>query len=121
MPSVIRTLSASVARHERSIRGQSCPNPACHARAARYARLAVTAKEKLRIAVEKLSEDEAAEFLDLLRQGDRSDSLNELLDNAPFDDEPETTSERDAVEEGRAALRRGDTVALDEFRPEPPV
>lgn len=41
--------------------------------------------------------------------------MTELLDNAPLDDEPETEDERRAVAEGYKALRRGDTVSLDEI------
>lgn len=53
-----------------------------------------------------------------LARRDRSDSLDELLSNAPIDDEPERAEERDAVAEGREALRRGETVSLDEVRAE---
>lgn len=78
----------------------------------------MTAKEKLRQAVEELSEAEAAEALEILvRRGERT-SLDELLDNAPLDDEPETEEERQAVAEAREELRRGETVSLDEIRAE---
>lgn len=78
----------------------------------------MTAKEKLRRAVEDLSEAEAADALDVLIRGGRKDSLDELLDRAPIDDEPETNEEREAVAEARESLRRGETVSLDEIRAE---
>jgi hypothetical protein len=86
----------------------------------------MTAKEKLRRAVEGLSEAEAAEALEILvrRQeggeaGERTaPTLDELLDNAPLDDEPETEEERRAVAEGEEDLRRGNMVSLDEIRSE---
>jgi hypothetical protein len=40
------------------------------------------------------------------------------LANAPYDDEPQTDEEREAVAEGRAALDAGDYVTLDEVRRE---
>ena len=79
----------------------------------------MTAKEKLRRAVEELSEAEAAEALDVLAGRNQRDSLEELLDNAPIDDEPETDEERAAVAEARESLGRGETVSLDEIRAEP--
>lgn len=86
----------------------------------------MTATEKLRRAVEELSEAEAAEALEVLvhRREDREPgartaaTLDELLDNAPLDDEPETEEERRAVAEGYVDLRRGNTVSLDEIRSE---
>ncbi len=41
------------------------------------------------------------------------------LDAAPLDDEPVTSEERAAVEEGWAEYRRGEAVPLDEIRAEP--
>ena len=41
--------------------------------------------------------------------------MTEFLDNAPIDDEPETEEERLAVAEGYEALRRRETVSLDEI------
>lgn len=79
----------------------------------------MTAKEKLKRAVEELSEAEAAEALDVLIHGNQRRSLDELLDNASIDDEPETDEERKAVAEAREALRRGETVSLDQVRAEP--
>jgi hypothetical protein len=80
----------------------------------------MTAKEKLRIAVEELSEAEAEDALHRLALGEQGEptaaTLDELLDNAPIDDEPETPEERRAVAEGYEDLRRGNTVSLDEIR-----
>ncbi len=44
--------------------------------------------------------------------------MTEFLDNAPLDDETETEEERRAVAEGYEALRRGETVSLDEISAE---
>jgi len=78
----------------------------------------MTAKEKLRRAIEELSEAEAADALELIPRRSQRDALEELLDNAPIDDEPETEEEREAVAEARESLRRGETVSLDEIRAE---
>jgi hypothetical protein len=81
----------------------------------------MTAKQKLRQAVEELSEAEAAVALELLvRRGEDAgrDAVTEFLDNAPIDDEPETEEERLAVAEGYEALRRRETVSLDEINAE---
>jgi hypothetical protein len=79
----------------------------------------MTAKERLRAAIEELSEAEGAEALELLDRGGQRDALDELLDNAPIDDEPETDEEREAVAEAREEIRRGETVSLDEIRRDP--
>ena len=76
----------------------------------------MTAKEKLRAAVEALSEDEAAETLRLLDQ--RADSLTWLLDNAPPDDEPSSPEEEALVQEAFDAIARGETISVDELRAE---
>jgi DNA-binding protein H-NS len=82
--------------------------------------LTMTAKEKLRKAVEELSEAEAAEALELITRRSGRDALDELLDSAPIDDEPETDEERAAVSEARKEVRRGETVSLEEIRRELP-
>lgn len=89
--------------------------------ARRYPRVTMTAKQKLRQAVEELSEAEAAVALEILvRRGEGAgrDAVTEFLDNAPIDDEPETEEERLAVAEGYEALRRRETVSLDEINAE---
>jgi hypothetical protein len=78
----------------------------------------MTAKEQLRQAVEELSEAEAAEALQILARHGKRDPVIEFLDNAPLDDEPETEDERVAVAEGMEALRRGDTISLDDLERE---
>ncbi len=76
----------------------------------------MTAKEQLRERIERLTEDEAAETLRLLDQ--RSDALTRLLDDAPLDDEPTTSEEEAAVQEGLEAAARGETITLEELRAE---
>lgn len=82
----------------------------------------MTAKEKLRRAVEELSEAEAAEALEILvtrEEGERTAAtLDELLDTAPIDDEPETDEEREAVAEAREELRRGEAISAEEIKRE---
>jgi hypothetical protein len=76
----------------------------------------MTAKEQLLQRVQRLSETEAAETLQLMDQ--RTDSLSRLLDNAPEDDEPSTPEEEALVQEAFDAIARGETITLDELRAE---
>lgn len=78
----------------------------------------MTSKDEFRAAIEDLSEAEATEALELLGPRGERDALDELLDNAPIDDEPETEEEREAVAEAREEIRRGETVSRDEIRRE---
>lgn len=78
----------------------------------------MTANEKLRRAVEELSESEAAEALEVLIGRNQRDSLEALLDNALIDGEPETDEERAAVAEARAEIARGELVTLEEIERE---
>jgi O6-methylguanine-DNA--protein-cysteine methyltransferase len=78
----------------------------------------MTAKEKLRRAVEELSEAEAAEALETLVHRRERTSLDELLDNAPIDDEPETDEEREAVAEAREEIARGEVISAEEIKRE---
>jgi hypothetical protein len=48
----------------------------------------------------------------------RRDALDELLDNAPLDDEPTTPEEEAAVQEALDAAARGETITLNELRAE---
>ena len=68
----------------------------------------MTAKEKLRQAVEDLTEAEAQDALGFIvrRRGER-DALGELLGNAPVDDEPSTPDEEEGVREAKAQIERG--------------
>ena len=79
--------------------------------------LVMTAKEKLRIVVEELSESEAESapgYIGSCRHGE----LGEQLDSAPVHDEPSTPEEQAAVQAAREELARGETVNLDEIRSE---
>lgn len=80
----------------------------------------MTAKEKLRATVEELTETEAAATLDNVasrRDSDR-DSLGELLENAPTDDEPTTPEEEQGLRETREQLARGEVISAEEIRRE---
>jgi hypothetical protein len=77
----------------------------------------MTAKEKLRVVVEELSETEAEGALDYIASR-RHDELGALLYSAPVDDEPSTPEEEAAVQLAREELARGETVSLDEIRAE---
>ncbi len=77
----------------------------------------MTAKEKLRVVVEELSESEAEGALDYIASR-RHDELGALLDSAPVDDEPSTPEEEAAVQLARDELARGETVSLDAIRAE---
>ncbi len=78
----------------------------------------MTAKEKLREAVEGLSEDEAAEALELLSGRDERDALDDVLENAAIDDEPATPEEEDGVREAKAEIARGEVFTADEIKRE---
>jgi len=79
--------------------------------------LVMTAKEKLRVVVEDLSEREAEGALEYIASR-RHDELGALLDGAPLDEEPSSAEEEAAVQVGREELARGETVSLDEIRAE---
>lgn len=79
----------------------------------------MTAKEKLRQAIEGLSEPEAEDTLGYIaKRRRRRDPLIELLDNAPPDDEPTTAEEEDGVREAKAEVERGETISLEQARRE---
>jgi len=77
----------------------------------------MTAKEKLREVVERLSEAEAEETLRLLAER-HADSVAELFDQAPEDDEPTTPEEDRSAREAWAEYERGESIPLDEARRE---
>lgn len=77
---------------------------------------AMTAKEKLRQAVEELTELEAEQTLAFIAQRRGADSVLEFFNNAPEVDEPLTPDEEASLEDAWA--QRGDSVSLDEFRRE---
>jgi hypothetical protein len=77
----------------------------------------MTAKEKLRMTVDDLSEAEAQDTLGFIvrRRGQR-DALGELLERAPLDDEPTTPEEDESAREARAEIARGEVLSADEIR-----
>jgi hypothetical protein len=78
----------------------------------------MAAKDKLREAVEELTELEAEEALAFIAHRRERDPMIEAFENAPLDDEPLTEEDERALDEARAAYRRGETVPLDQIRDE---
>lgn len=78
----------------------------------------MTAKDKLRQAVEELTELEAEDTLAYIARRRERDPVLEAFDNAPLEDEPITEEEERAVEEGREAYRRGETYTREQIRQE---
>ena len=79
----------------------------------------LTTKATLHQIIEELPESElvaAERFLAYLR--DMADPVRRALLTAPWDDEPETEDERQAVQEARNELARGEVYPLDEVRRE---
>lgn len=66
----------------------------------------MTTKERLRRAVETMTEDEAAAALRTLAEAS-GDPVAWVLDHAPLDDEAESEEERQAVAAARADRERG--------------
>ncbi len=66
----------------------------------------MTTKERLRQAVETMTEDEAAAALRTLAEAS-GDPVAWVLDHAPLDDEPESEEEREAVEAARTDREHG--------------
>lgn len=82
-------------------------------RCSRY-RLSVTVKDRLRHAVEAMTDEEADDALRILADAS-GDPVAWMLDHAPTDDEPESEEERQAVAEARADRARGiQPVPLDD-------
>ncbi len=79
----------------------------------------MTTKATLHQIIEELPESElvaAERFPAYLR--DMADPVRRALLTAPWDDEPETEDERQAVQEARDELARGEVYPLDEVRRE---
>src|SRR3954468_5427285 len=76
----------------------------------------MTAKEKLRQAVEELTELEAEQALAFIASRRDHDPVREFFDNAPEVDEPLTPEEEASVD--AAWSGRGDAISLDELRRE---
>jgi len=77
----------------------------------------MTAKEKLRVLVEELTEHEAEATLDFIASRGRDDFAR-WLDSRPEDDEPLTDEERAALAESDADLAAGRTISLDQLKRE---
>jgi len=78
----------------------------------------MTAKDKLRQAVEELSELEAEQMLEVIARRRERDPLIELFENAPEDDEPSTPEEDASADEAWESYKRGEAVSMDEIRRE---
>ena len=78
----------------------------------------MTAKDKLRQAVDQLTELETEETLAFIARRRDRDPVVQAFENAPIDDEPFTEDDERALEEARADHRRGETFTLDEIRRE---
>jgi hypothetical protein len=76
----------------------------------------MTAKQQLRQLVDEYSEVEAAEALDILASRRRRDSLTELLENAPEDDEPSSPEEDASAREALEAVAGGQVISAEEIR-----
>jgi hypothetical protein len=77
----------------------------------------MTAKEKLRQLIERLSEQDAEETLRFLDARSR-DPLLEAARRAPIDDEPSSREEDLSAREAWAEYERGEAVPLREIRNE---
>ena len=71
-----------------------------------YRGFMTTTKERLRQAVETMTEDEAGAALRTLAEAS-GDPVAWVLDHAPLDDEAESEEEREAVAAARADRERG--------------
>lgn len=78
----------------------------------------MTAKEKLRQAIENLSEPEVEATLAFIADRSGRDPVLELFESAPEDDEPSTPEEDESADEAWAQHQRGASVPLDEMRRE---
>lgn len=81
----------------------------------------MTAKEQLHKAVDELTEAEAADTLAYLtrqRSAGADDSLGELLDRAPVDDEPTSPEEDKGAREAREEITRGEVFPAEQIKRE---
>jgi len=80
----------------------------------------MTAKEQLRQTVDELTEAEAADTLDYLarRRRDGHQTLRELLEAAPIDDEPTTPEEDEGAREAREQIARGQLFSAEQIKRE---
>jgi hypothetical protein len=77
----------------------------------------MTAKEKLRVRIEELTEQEAEATLDLIASRGRDDFAR-WLDSRPGDDEPLTAEELAALAESDADIAAGRTISFDQLKRE---
>jgi hypothetical protein len=77
----------------------------------------MTAKEKLRVRVEELTEREAEATLDFIASRG-ADDFTRWLDSRPEDDEPLTPDEQVALAESDADIAAGRTVSFEEIKRE---
>ncbi len=80
----------------------------------------MTSKNRLRRAVEELTEAEAADVLDYLarRRSAAHDRLGELLEQAPIDDEPSSRDEHAGMREAREQIMRGEVFPAEQIKRE---
>ena len=74
----------------------------------------MTAKEKLRVRVEGLSEQEAEATLDFIAS--RGESFGDWLDARPEDTEPLSTEDQAALAESDADIAAGRTISYEQVR-----
>ncbi len=68
-----------------------------------------------------LTEAEAADTLDYVARRDKNnerDALDELLANAPVDDEPTTPEEDEGAREARGQIARGEVFSAEQIKRE---
>ncbi|MCB1022031.1 MAG: hypothetical protein H6509_05405 [Bryobacterales bacterium] len=78
----------------------------------------MSAREKLRVYVESLPEEQLDAALRALESMAPRDPVLQMLLNAPEDDEPLSEEELRAHEEGLEAIARGDMVPWEKVREE---
>ena len=76
----------------------------------------MTAKEKLRQAVDELTEPEAERMLEIIARQRERDPVIAAFEDAPIDDEPTTPEEDRSTAE--AWEQRHDSVSIDELERE---
>jgi hypothetical protein len=78
----------------------------------------MTAKDKLREAVEDLSELEAEQMLEIIARRHERDPMIAAFEDAPEDDEPFTDEDAADADEAWETYKRGEAVPLDQVRHE---
>ena len=79
---------------------------------------AMTAKDKLRQAVDELSELEAEQMLEIIARRRERDPMIAAFEDAPEDDEPSSPEEDASADEAWESYKRGEAVSMDEIRRE---